>query len=187
MNSIFIRMARLLPKRVRWYIPPIGVRSKNINYIMQYRPVRLLVLCHGNIYRSPFVEEVIKCVARDVQVRSAGFFPKSGRKSEEDFIRLASEYGIDLRDHRSQLVDTALVAWADAIVIMDGKNWEMLSSFGKSVLDKTVWLGAFLVDDSIAIPDPYGKDLAEVRWIADKLFEAATNLGGLIQSSTAPR
>jgi protein-tyrosine-phosphatase len=82
-------------------------------------PARVLVVCNGNMFRSPFAAAALRRVAGPrVQVESAGFLGP-GRATPRDALSAAAGRGVDLSAHRSQLITGPLVQWADLIVVMD--------------------------------------------------------------------
>lgn len=166
-------------------------RSLGLARLRNNAPRRLLVLCYGNIYRSPFVEALLKtqlqAVAPAMEFRSAGFYPRIGRETPGDFVALSRTYQLDLTGHRSSLVDAALIDWADLVVVMDRHNWEALADFGPPAQDKAVWLGALLEDGPVEIGDPYGRTAAEAGAIAQRLYLASCALAQRLLAVSAER
>ena len=148
-----------------------NARKNTEKLISTTKPKKLLILCYGNIYRSPFVAGYLngKLTNREIIIRSAGTYPKSGRASPEQHIIMSRKFGVELGEHRSTIADKELLDWADWIVIMDIRNWEELEIYGDKVRNKIVWLGALLGKNKIEIQDPYGKDKVEVEGILKKL------------------
>ncbi len=144
-----------------------------------HAPQRLLVMCYGNIYRSPFVAARLGSLLAGrpgLEIRSAGFHPVPERPSPAEFVRLAEGYGIDLEPHRSRLVAPADLEWAEAIVIMDRYNWERLRPFGAEIQGKILWLGAFSDSGPVEIQDPYAQPASRVQAIVEQLQAAADGL-----------
>ncbi|MFA7388459.1 MAG: low molecular weight phosphatase family protein [Thiohalobacteraceae bacterium] len=140
---------------------------------------RLLVVCYGNIYRSPFVERCLRTfsIAMDLEVRSAGFHRREGRQVEADFEEIAREgFGVDLSDHRSRLLTTDDLDWAHLVLIMDGHNYRLMHDLHRDHLDKCLWLGAISPETPVTITDPYGTDLEQQRRIAGQLHVASRAL-----------
>jgi protein-tyrosine-phosphatase len=136
--------------------------------VMSTNPLRrLLVVCHGNIHRSPFAAAVLgKSLAGFSEVRSSGLHRQPGRPCPPGWLAQASACGVDLSTHLSTAIGAADLAWADAVVLMDRRNWLALTeSYGDSA--KLVWLGAF--DGEGDIPDPYGRTEEEGRRIMRRL------------------
>jgi len=140
--------------------------------------VNILVLCHGNICRSPLVEYCLKksLPAERFSIRSSGFIPRILRQSPREYARLAKQEGIDLSEHRSALVNDGDLAWADLIVIMDSGNHGELSEFDPAALGKTVRLGAWSHESDIDIPDPYGEPESKMLQIISHMKESCQNL-----------
>lgn len=128
------------------------------------RPLGVLVVCHGNICRSPFAAGLLARALEPagVQVSSAGLWGP-GRRSPAAAIEAGLRRGVDLQLHRSRLVTPALVAGADLILVMDGRQRAVLR-FEYGVPDgRIVVLGDL---DPVPIPgrailDPYDRPAAD--------------------------
>lgn len=86
-------------------------------------PRRVLFLCQGNLYRSPYAAAVFRAslpeALRDsVHVASAGFM-SPGRAVPSSVVSFAAARGLELRSHRSALVSTEAISEADLIVVME--------------------------------------------------------------------
>ena len=141
---------------------------------------RVLVLCYGNIYRSPLVK---KCLDRElagrVDTRSAGFHPVSGRPSPVRHVQMCAELGLDLSAHQSSIVTGGDLAWADVIVIMDRHNWQRARQLG-APSGKIVWLGAF-ARGAIEIEDPFNLADEEARQTVIRLVECSGRLAAVLK------
>jgi protein-tyrosine phosphatase len=132
----------------------------------------VLVVCYGNIYRSPYVGEYLRQrAAAAFDVRTAGFHSKTGRPSPPEHVAMCAVRGVSLASHRSTLADPALLEWADTIVLMDRRNWLALDAAGAAG-DRLVWLGA-LDGGALEIPDPYGLSPEEAARIVERLTRAS--------------
>ena len=167
-------------RRYLRFRPILANAEKNTRQILEHCSYNhVLVICYGNIYRSPFVENYIKnnLQSRNIEIRSAGTYPKKGRSSPEKHIQMSREFGVDLSEHMSEIADEKLLKWADIIIIMDRHNWDELGKFGEYVQNKIVWLGS-LSGDYIEIKDPYGRSenqarniLSQLQYSTDRLLE----------------
>ena len=90
---------------------------------MSTRPRRLLILCSGNICRSPMAHGMAEAHARHsdtaMEVRSAGTLMIEGAPADRRAIRVCEEVGLDITAHRSQGLTAELVTWADRILVME--------------------------------------------------------------------
>jgi protein-tyrosine phosphatase len=145
-----------------------AARAATASNLAPRRIERVLVICHGNIYRSPFVAELLRSSQTGVdQIRSAGFHLKVGRQAPARHQAMSRDLGVSLEQHRSCLVSGADLQWADIIVLMDRYNWVRLTRLGADPR-KLVWIGA-LTDGSVEIPDPYHLDDQQARAVLERL------------------
>lgn len=107
----------------------------------------VLVLCHGNICRSPLAAAVIRRYG--LAVRDRGLSDKQGRRAAKKVRDYAAKRGYDLSNHRSQTVSVNDIHWAHVILYMDGGNRTRLAG---TALQKAVCLAEYVGE--LRIPDP---------------------------------
>jgi protein-tyrosine-phosphatase/predicted ATP-grasp superfamily ATP-dependent carboligase len=141
---------------------------------LRTRPARVLVVCYGNICRSPLVERLLRQSLDPgrVEARSCGFIKREGRTSPEDYLLIALEAGVDLSAHRSSAISPDAVSWADVILLMDRQNWKMMRDYSQESAEKVLWLGGWAQERAGEIPDPYGKDPEEMGRLVGIMAEA---------------
>jgi protein-tyrosine phosphatase len=103
-------------------------------------PRTILVVCHGNICRSPFAAGLLSRALgpRGTLVASAGFVGP-GRAAPAEGSIAAARRGMDLSGHRSQLLTPVLAAEAQVIVVMDARQQRMVCErFGRAPSDVIV-------------------------------------------------
>jgi len=91
--------------------------------LVEHPPSHVLVLCLGNICRSPYAAERLRArltgrVDGRVRVSSGGFL-ESGRPAPANARSVASTRGVDLEPHRSRMVSEELIRDADLVVVME--------------------------------------------------------------------
>jgi protein-tyrosine phosphatase len=133
----------------------------------------ILVVCTGNVCRSPIAEGMVRAaLARRVgddapEVRSAGTIGWEGSGAMPESIGAAAERGIDIRSHVARRLTPALLEGADLILAMAQEHREELERIRPEVADRTFTLKE-LVRLLEALPDPADRDLvARVRAAAD--------------------
>lgn len=138
-------------------------------------PMRILMVCLGNICRSPTAEAVLRHEAQrrgvDVVVASCGTGGwHAGQGADARTIRHAKQRGIDLTSHRArQLQDEDFVNY-DHIVVMDGQNLrDVLARCPPAHRHKV----RRLLDDDADVPDPWYGEADGFEHVLD-LCEAAS-------------
>lgn len=159
-------------------------RSKTHRLLDRSNKRRILVLCYGNICRSPFVGQYLGQLLDNhgYEVRSSGFHPRVGRRTPDKFQELAREMEVRLEEHRSSMIDEQMIDWADLIVIMDCENYQLLHRYGRQATRKSIWLGAVLEGKGVEIRDPYGESRQQMRAILTRLKLASEELAARIRA-----
>jgi protein-tyrosine-phosphatase len=119
-------------------------------------------VCLGNICRSPFAEILARQVVSDDKVvRSAGYFPRSGRQAPPDAVGSALKWGVDLGSHRSRILTVDLIQEADALFVFDADNHRSVLSQHPAARGKVHYMGALAQRGPVEIDDPYGRSVAD--------------------------
>ncbi|MFM2587032.1 low molecular weight protein-tyrosine-phosphatase [Vibrio sp. TBV020] len=121
---------------------------------------KILVVCMGNVCRSPMGEGILKKLLPNKEIRSAGLITdKSGLancKAAPISILVSKEHGIDIQDHRATQVTEAMCNQADLILVMEPSHIERLIHISPLARSKTLLFGQWSGDGTI--DDPYQKD-----------------------------
>lgn len=174
-------MRNRLVKWLDYAVARIRARRTSKNYLGSHSVHNILVVCYGNIYRSPFVDACLRGLSaefgRSLDVRSAGFYNKEGRQVDGGFQEhVRSSYGIDLSQHRSRRLTQADLQWADLVLIMDGHNYRIMHHDYPDYLQKCIWLGAIATETPVIISDPYKKAQGVQQRVSRELYLACRAL-----------
>jgi glycosyltransferase involved in cell wall biosynthesis/protein-tyrosine-phosphatase len=103
-----------------------------IERITRMKPRSVLMVCLGNICRSPYAAVALVKALGDQGVRvDSGGFIGPGRPSPEWAQAAAAALGIDLRPHRSKLLTSELLRANDLIVVMEpAQRRNLIETFG---------------------------------------------------------
>ncbi|CAG2141874.1 low molecular weight protein-tyrosine-phosphatase [Cupriavidus numazuensis] len=113
----------------------------------------ILVICTGNICRSPMAAGLLQRALPGYAVSSAGLAPPVGAPADPRAALLLAREGCDLAGHRARAVDNSLVNAADLVLVMDyDQRTEMARQFPHA-RGKIYRIGEFIQVD---VPDPYG-------------------------------
>lgn len=124
------------------------------------RPRSLLVVCYGNVCRSPYLEAVLKRDLPDIRVESAGFVGP-GRPVPPFALTVSAERGLNLSTFRSRPLVPAIVRDADLIVVMDGNQARDVERYFRVPQRRIVVAGDLdpVPSASRAIVDPWGQPI----------------------------
>ncbi len=149
----------------------LRARGQSADALSRTSGKRILVLCYGNIYRSPLVAHLLRKNKNlaGYAVHSAGFYEKVGRPCDGSYLEILKRRGYDLSEHRSSSTTREDLNAADLIIIMDRKNWDEVRKLAPSALSKTVWIGAFDPSGAVEVADPYGMAEQNIRKIIGQL------------------
>lgn len=123
--------------------------------------VRVLMVCLGNICRSPLAEGILKSKTflKNVFVDSAGTGNYHvGGLPDQRSIEIAKEYNLDITDQRARQFTVADFDNFYYIYAMDSSNYQNIIRLARNNEDKQkvkMILNEVFVDENLDVPDPY--------------------------------
>ncbi|WP_074173453.1 low molecular weight protein-tyrosine-phosphatase [Caballeronia calidae] len=115
----------------------------------------VLIVCIGNICRSPMAAGLLKDRLPQLRVKSAGLGALIGHQADRLAQDLLSERGIDIWAHRAQPLTEALCADSELILAMDKSQKSSIEQRYPFTRGKVYRLAEF---DGLDIFDPYRQD-----------------------------
>lgn len=79
----------------------------------------ILVVCVGNLCRSPMAEGVLQQAVPTMKVTSAGIQARTGAPPDPRAVAVAQLHNIDISGHRAQMLSSALCFGHDLVLVMD--------------------------------------------------------------------
>jgi protein-tyrosine phosphatase len=116
----------------------------------------ILVVCVGNICRSPMAEALLqrRLHERNISVSSAGLGALVGHQADEIAQNLMREQGIDISGHRARQLDSDLLRAAELILVMEGWQQREIEKNFPPTRGKVFRIGHW---GNFDIADPYRK------------------------------
>lgn len=115
----------------------------------------ILVVCVGNICRSPIGEAFLQAKLPQSNVSSAGISALVGYPADPHSINLMREHNIDISSHLARQIDSEMISAADLILTMEKRHNKHIQSRFNGTTGKVHLIGKWL--DDREIPDPFRK------------------------------
>lgn len=121
----------------------------------------ILVVCMGNICRSPTGERMMQSRFPSKIIHSAGIIAKNDMPAFESSIRIAQQHNLSLESHQSRRLTSELCKQADLILVMENMHIERVHQQFPETRGKVMLFGQWL--NKTEIPDPHKR--------SDEMFE----------------
>lgn len=113
----------------------------------------VLVVCVGNVCRSPLGERLLKERLPHLSISSAGIGALVGAAADADATAVAQGYGVSLDGHVARQFDAALAGGHDLILVMEPGHRRQILERAPELSGRVMlfdqWVGGK------GIPDPY--------------------------------
>ena len=116
---------------------------------------KILVVCVGNICRSPTAERLLKHYQPALTVHSAGLGALVGKAADSSAASVAQDNGLSLDGHCARQLTAAMCRDYDLILTMERRHIHALCDIAPEMRGKVMLFGHW--DDEREIPDPYRK------------------------------
>ena len=142
----------------------------------------ILMVCLGNICRSPLAEGLLKSKldSERFQVDSAGTGHwHVGSMPDSRSIAVAQKNGLDITDQRGMQFKPAFFDRYDHIFVMDNYNYEDVVAQATKDEDKAkvqLILDEIFPGERVDVPDPYNDSLRGIDRVYEMLDEATTKI-----------
>ena len=130
----------------------------------------VLMVCTGNICRSPYAEYALAAKISEINVSSAGLAALVGEGVDSTGLEVARERSVNMTPHVARQLNAPIVAGADLVLVMDDDHLRRLLKRYPEARGKTFKLGKWLGDKNIV--DPYLKSASFFALVYDEIDAA---------------
>lgn len=113
---------------------------------------RILMVCTGNVCRSPAAQVLLSRELPGRTIESAGVAAIGGTAIDPVMNELLTGRGFDMSAHRARRVDDRLCRWADLILVMEIAHRHLIERTYPMTRGRVYCLAEH---DRIDVPDPY--------------------------------
>lgn len=145
-------------------------------------PVKILMVCLGNICRSPLAEGILasKLPTNEFLVDSAGTGHwHIGSPPDKRSILTAQKNGLDISHQRGKQFVPSLFDEFDFIYVMDTNNYEEVIKMARNDEDKNkvqLILDELFPGENVDVPDPYHGFQSNFDQVYEMLDEACESI-----------
>ncbi|MFM0502658.1 arsenate reductase/protein-tyrosine-phosphatase family protein [Paraburkholderia caffeinilytica] len=120
----------------------------------------VLMVCHGNLCRSPMAAALLQQRVEGLRVGSAGLAAEVGQPAATEAVAVLSEMGIDIQAHRATQLTRQLANDAELILTMTAAQTRSLQSLYPLMRGRIFSIRGF---DDADIDDPMGMPISAFR------------------------
>lgn len=145
-------------------------------------PVKILMVCLGNICRSPLAEGILmsKLPKKSFFVDSAGTGNwHVGKQPDERSIAIAKKNGLDISSQRGKQFSTSDFETYDYIYVMDNSNYNDVIALATNENQKNkvqLILNELFPGENVDVPDPYYGSQFGFETVYSMLEETCENI-----------
>lgn len=152
--------------------------------------MNILFVCTGNTCRSPMAQALLKDMAEkkdlDLVVKSAGVFAFDGQRVSKEALQVLKEEGIDISNHRANMIHRDLLEESDLILTMAKSHKETLLSKYSFLKGKVFTLKEYAYGVEEDVLDPFGQGIDIYRHTKEEIKRALEEIiekGGFLDEN----
>lgn len=131
----------------------------------------VLVVCIGNICRSPLGERALSARVPGLMVKSAGLGALVGHAADSAAAAAGAEFGVSVDGHAAQQWSAEMARQFDLILVMEPEHRATITRSHPELSGKTFLFSHW--SDGKPIEDPYRRSDAFHKAVAKKIIQAA--------------
>ena len=144
----------------------------------------ILIVCLGNICRSPTAERIMQKNLPGHQISSAGIKALAGKDADFQAIKTALKHGVIVAGHTARQLTAPMCEQADLILVMEPSQIDMVADIHPPARSKTMLFAQWLPKKTI--PDPYKQSSEMFEAVFEQLNAAADTWKTKLNGKTQP-
>ena len=136
----------------------------------------ILVVCTGNICRSPIGERMLRRALPGKKIDSAGVGALVDHAADNSAIAVAEKHNLSLEGHQGRQFTGTLGRQYDLILVMEKHHIEQVTKIAPEARGKTLLIGHWLGNKEI--PDPYRQSMEAFEFVYQLLDQACNSWAG---------
>lgn len=141
----------------------------------------ILVVCHGNICRSPTAERILQKKLPKHRISSAGIQALTGKDADFQAIKTALKHGVVVAGHTARQLTVEMCDKADLILVMEPEQIDKVADIQPSARSKTILFAQWL--NKKTVPDPFRQSSEMFEAVFQQLEEAAQSWAQKLRDS----
>lgn len=139
----------------------------------------ILVVCVGNICRSPVGAQALRQLLPDLSISSAGLRAVVGHAADVSMVTRAASHGIRVDTHSARQLTASLCREQDLILVMEQHHISMLIRIAPEAQGKTLLFGHW--NSQMEIQDPFLQHQSFCDRIVQQLGDCAREWGAMLK------
>lgn len=141
---------------------------------------QVLVVCIGNLCRSPVAAALLRHHLPGLSVQSAGTDAVVGEGAHPYMVQLMQAQGLDLSSHRAQQLTPLLMDQSDLILVMDHDQKQHVLQLNPEQQGRVFRWAEFQRAD---VPDPMGQTMEVFEQVMQQIQAGAMSWQTAIQNA----
>ena len=125
----------------------------------------ILVVCMGNICRSPTAERILQKKLPNHRISSAGINALAGKDADFQAIKTALKHGVIVAGHTARQLTPQMCDEADLILVMEPAHIDMVADIQPSARSKAFLLAQWLPKKNIPGPFKQSSEMFEAVFL----------------------